>query len=205
LSWGDDLYVRKWDVVTGKAVAELLLGPAGKDDDPKQPKSPLTMPGAADFSPDGKTLVVNIGFTFRVFDVASGKERYQISNEGLLNQFLAISPDSRLLLANAFASAKNNGICLWELATQLLRKKVILPDSGLGAVAFSPNNKLFAAANGEPDCRISIWDMANGNEVGVVQGYRGRVSALAFTSDSKRLVSGMEDTTALVWDWKTKN
>jgi len=38
--------------------------------------------------------------------------------------------------------------------------------------------------------------MANGNEVGIIQGYRGRITSLAFTTDGKRLVSGMDDTTA---------
>ena len=63
-------------------------------------------------------------------------------------------------------------------------------------MAFSPDNKFFAAATGEPDRRIRIWDMANGNEVGVIQGFRGTVSALAFTPDSSRLISGTDDTSA---------
>jgi len=225
LSWGDDMYLRKWEVATGKAVLEHAIRPQGMkmpgddadDGDKRQMQSMMfqVMLGEGTFSLDGKTFLLSASNQFHMFDVATGKDLFQIPNEGSHVTSVAISPDSRLLLASAWgksittklpdgrmrsSSAKNHPICLWELATLQMRKKVMLPDGGAGPVAFSPDNKLFAAATGEPDCRIRIWDMANGNEVGVIQGYRGRVSSLAFAPDSKRLISGMDDTTALVWD-----
>jgi len=222
LSWGDDMHLRKWDVATGKVVLDHALRPQGV----KMPDEAELMNGASlfglgdgTFSLDGKKVVLSMRTQFHVFDVATGKDLYQIPNEGGVAISLAISPDSRLFLASAWSkptltklpsghmqssAARNHPISLWELSTRQLRKKVLLPDGGAGPVAFSPDNKFFAAATGEPDRRIRIWDMANGNEVGVIQGFRGSVTALAFAPDGERLISGMDDTTALVWDLKQK-
>jgi WD40 repeat protein len=67
-------------------------------------------------------------------------------------------------------------------------------------VAFSRDGRLFATAASKPSPRIQIWDVASGAEVGSIQGFRGVVHSLAFSPDGRRLISGMNDTTALVWD-----
>jgi WD40 repeat protein len=43
-------------------------------------------------------------------------------------------------------------------------------------------------------------ETATGREVHKIDGFRGTVRSLAFLADGKRLVSGMEDGSALVWD-----
>jgi WD40 repeat protein len=43
-------------------------------------------------------------------------------------------------------------------------------------------------------------ELATGREVKKIEGFRGIVRSLAFLPDGKRLVSGMEDSTALIWD-----
>jgi WD40 repeat protein len=213
------MYLRKWDVATGKAVLEHALRPNGvkvpdEDDDPREREFGFLL-GQGVFSADGKTFVLDVANQFHVFEVATGKDLLQIANEGSHVMSLAISPDSRMLLASAWgktvqtkladgttriSSAKNHPICLWELASGQLRKQLILPGGGAGPVAFSPDGKYFAIATGEPDRRIRWWDAATGKELGVIQGFRGTVHALAFTPDGRRLISGMDDTTALVWE-----
>jgi RNA polymerase sigma factor (sigma-70 family) len=223
LSWGDDLYLRKWDVTTGKAILEQALRPKGvkvpEEGDERDGRELHFNLGDGTFAQDGKTFVLYAGNEFHVFDLTTGKEVRQIAGEGGYVIAHAVSPDGRWLLASAWgkpietklpdgrtrhSAAKNHPICLWELSTGKLHKQVLLPGGGAGPVAFSADCKLFAAATSEPDRRIRVWDLASGEEIGVIQGFRHNVRCLAFTPDGKRLISGMDDTTALVWDWKDK-
>jgi len=219
LSWGDDMYLRKWEVSTGKAVLEHRLRPKGvnipgEDAEPYERERFLDL-GHGTFSPDGKSFVVNVGPQYHIFDVATGKETGNIANEGSHVISLTISPNNKMLLASAwskpvetkltdgrsrFSSQENQLVCLWELASGKLLKRIVLPEGGVGPVAFSPNSKLFAVATAEPNGRIALWNVARGEQVRVIDGFRASVRSLAFLPDGKRLVSGMDDTTALVWD-----
>jgi WD40 repeat protein len=213
LSWGDDMELRKWAVATGKVVLAHLLHPRGVQMPDKRTEL-RSGPGVerGTFSPDGKMLVLMTRDACHVFDVATGKDLYQIDNTAGYMPSLAISPDGRLLLASAFGnylrsdgivspySMKNNALYLWELSTRQLRKQIPLSDGGAGPVAFSADGKLFAAATGEPDRRIRLFDRASGTEAGTFQGFRSTVRSLAFAPDGTRLISGMDDATALVWD-----
>jgi RNA polymerase sigma factor (sigma-70 family) len=217
LSWGDDMYLRKWEVATGKAVLEHRLRPVGVNV-PGEESEPYDRGmffhlGEGRFSPDGKSFVVNLAAQFHIFDVASGKETGTIANEGSSVISMAVSSDSKLLLASAFgksvetkltdgrtrfSAGKKHPVCLWDLASGKLLKRVVLPGGGVGPVAFSPDGKLFAVAANEPN-RIVLWAVAGGQETRIT-GFAGSVRSLAFLPDGKHLVSGMDDTTALIWD-----
>jgi WD40 repeat protein len=219
LSCGDDLYLRKWDVKTGKALLEHALRPTGvKVPDPEdeaRDRERFFDLGEGTFSPDGKTFVMIAGNEFHVFDTATGKDLRQIANEGSHVASLTISPDGKMLLASAWgkpvqtklpdgrtriSSEKNHPVCLWDLSTGKMLKQILLPDGGAGPVAFSADGKLFATATDKPERRIRLWDTVKGEEVGTITGFRSVVRSLAFSTDGKRLISGMDDTTALVWD-----
>ena len=69
---------------------------------------------------------------------------------------------------------------------------------------FSPDGKLLAVAmdNGLPtsENHIDLFDTATWKKVAVLEGHMQRITALAFSADSKFLVSGSMDTSAMVWD-----
>jgi WD40 repeat protein len=67
-----------------------------------------------------------------------------------------------------------------------------------GPQAFSPDGELLAAA--DVNSNIRLWEVATGKELAPLRGHHGRVLSLAFTEDGRRLLSGSEDTTALIWD-----
>jgi hypothetical protein len=46
---------------------------------------------------------------------------------------------------------------------------------------------------------VRLWELATGKERRRFQGHAGDVSGLAFTEDGKALLTGSQDTTALVW------
>jgi len=75
---------------------------------------------------------------------------------------------------------------------------------------FSPDSKLLALGRESGDLKnktwIELWNTTTWEKVAIVEGHTGRISALAFSADGKFLVSGSEDTSALVWDVsKTSN
>jgi WD40 repeat protein len=220
LSHGWDNYLRKWEVATGKAVAELKIQPKGirlpdKDADQRREIIKLlgTM-GESHFAGDGMLVVMATANEFHIFNVATGKDLFQLVYEGALIQSHAVSPDGRLVLASIPSKyiikvlpdgtvrsfPDKDTLCLWELATRQVRKTISFPDGGAGTVAFSPDGKRFAVAVNGPVSRVHIYDMAGGKEIAVIEGYRGTVHSLAFGDDGQRLATGMSDTTVLLWD-----
>jgi WD40 repeat protein len=220
LSFGDDYYLRKWDVKTGKAVIEHRLEPGGRKPSGEEagPWAKGEMiSGEGVFTPDGRTFVLNLGTKFHVFDVANGKQRDPISyRQGInLGSHIAISPDGKYLLASSWGEyipkivagrqigniePKSHHVHMWELSSGKPVHELELPDGAAGPVAFSSDGTLFAEGGGRPHGHIRLYDTATGREVRVLEGFQTSVRSLAFLPDGKRLLSGMTDTTALVWD-----
>jgi RNA polymerase sigma factor (sigma-70 family) len=70
------------------------------------------------------------------------------------------------------------------------------PDGLTWPIAFSPDGNILAAGS----WRIHVWDLKTGKQINQFDGHRAEVTSLAFSPDSKRLVSASKDSTALVWD-----
>jgi WD40 repeat protein len=224
LSWGDDMYLRKWDLRTGKALAEHAIRPTGvrvftEDDEPMQRDRAMMFDGIRSglFTGDGKQLVLQTMTRVFVFDTDSGKEvrSFPADVGTVIGQ--AISPDGKSLLASALGksvqtklldgrtqiSHPTKTVTLWELATGGVRKQLTLPEEGIGPVAFSADGNWFAAASYRPESHLRVCDKL-GREVWTAKGFPAIVRSLAFTPDGKRLISGMDEGSALVWDLTQK-
>lgn len=120
---------------------------------------------------------------------------------------LAFSPDGRLLASNNYnyklrdkkgdpASATGNALHLWEAATA--SEVLALPLESPDRAAFSPDGRLLALT--APNQEIVIHDLARGREQRRFRNFGAQVTSLAFAPDGRRLVSGLSDSTLLVWD-----
>jgi hypothetical protein len=124
---------------------------------------------------------------------------------------LAFSSDGRLLASNNFQRAEPDKDGKPGKATYTLRLGEILtaaevlslPAADFNRVAFTRDNRLMAVA--APKQEIVVWDLMRGRERQRFKGFNAEVIDLAFSRDGRRLVSGLADSTLLVWDVGTRD
>ena len=73
----------------------------------------------------------------------------------------------------------------------------------LRSAAFTPDSAVLATAAGNnEDFAIRLWDVANGQSIGRLDGHTGIVWGVAFSPDGQMLASVSSDATAKIWDWR---
>jgi hypothetical protein len=119
---------------------------------------------------------------------------------------LAFSPDGRLLashnsnyrsLKEGDPSSTGRAVRLWETATAT-EVLSLAEGNGQSRAAFSANGRLLAMT--APPQDILVYDLAAGRELRRFNDFDAEVTSLAFSSDGRRLVSGLADSTLLIWN-----
>jgi RNA polymerase sigma factor (sigma-70 family) len=209
-SWGDDMYLRLWDVAKGKAVAEHEVRPNGKPIPGDEQDFERRFLGEGRFSRDGSLLAFEENGFF-LFDSKTGKQKITFPNEGGHVIGLAASPDGKHLLASTWGKSRvirlTDGrrrfttepplVCLYEIATGKVALRIPLTGERIGPSAFSPDGKTIAVSI---DRRILLYDSARGTARGTIDGLPGTAHSLALAPDGKRLIAGLSDTTAVIWN-----
>jgi len=201
---GRDGTVRLWDVASGKIAGTLAYGNESHVHD-------------VDFSPDSSLLASGgTDYTVRLWDVASGQVVQTLRHrDGLYS--VAFSPDGKILAS----AGVEHVVRLWDVENgRVLRT---LPhDDELMAVAFSPDGMLLAA--GGYDNQIYLWGVPPTVEqtpaaaddqvinIGTVSRLEKMttfdmpdsfVNTIAFSPDSRTLITGDRNGEVLLWDRKT--
>ncbi len=160
--------------------------------------------GCLAFSPNGQFLAVayrSTGPAVGIWDLATGQERLQLPGRNDVDA-LAFSPDG-----NRLASDSAEHLQVWDVQTGQIVRRIAM-DGGLllRDAAFSPDGRYLAVAGGDMYLTgersvVRIWDADTGALVHDLKGHVGIVNCLAFSPDSRRLVSGAsEDRAIKVWD-----
>jgi RNA polymerase sigma factor (sigma-70 family) len=174
-----------WSMDTGKKLNELTA-----DDG---------WIGALAFADNGRTLY-SWGWEkkVRIWDVATAKLQREFS-AGLRQCYTGkFSPDGKWFVCKS----RQEGIMLYNLALggERYRFKITGMDhADYPGLAFSPDGRTLAV--GDVAGTIHLAELATGKiRHRLTDGHRAGIAALVFSADGERLISGSEDTTALVWD-----
>jgi WD40 repeat protein len=180
-----------WDASTGKLLRQIDLAPGVQE--------------SLALAADGRTAAVGMGDgSIHLWDLRSGKEVLVLTGHDQYVTAVAFSPDGQLLASGSL----DQTVRVWEVRTGTLVCRLRGDGRAVNAVAFAPDGRLLASAGGtrrfptpgEGPKRISFWDVASGAEVGSLRGHEANVNALSFAPDGSRLVTGLDNTTALVWE-----
>jgi RNA polymerase sigma factor (sigma-70 family) len=180
---GLDEVIHLWVVATGKELARLPW--------PRLSVSTVLLA----FTPDRKGLIAAQGSgdsKVHVWDLASRKERWELTNEGIDHLGgISLSPDGRTLAAGGRLNVdlSDGAIPLWDLATGKLIRKFRTGDRGVMSVAFSPDGKTLAwcGYDAAPHWWVGTLDVATGKQLHHTRGVATFPQALAFSSDGKML------------------
>lgn len=170
-----------------------------------EPLSRLSSPQAPiryTFTPDSKSLVVSHTYdpgprvsSIRVFDTATGKARASYRPEAFDVYRLLCTADGERLIVST-----RNGIEMRNLATgEVLKRwpRDPLPEPRSTAVALSQDGRMlaFESAQGE----LTLLETATGKAIDAWPTKSAPVRAIAFSYDGRRLLTGNQDSSALLW------
>ena len=136
----------------------------------------------------------------------------QLDTGGHMAQVLSVAftPDGKFLVS----AGDDKAVRVWDLrAGKTVR--TIRGRSGLGpegkiyAMALSPDGRWLAVGGWmtrffEYRSHIRLYDFASGEMKALLVGHSQVVNSLAFSPDSKKLISGGPDNIAIVWDIETQ-
>jgi WD40 repeat protein len=215
--------VRVWDFAAGKELRSFRVVRENE-------KTKSHYVWSASLSPDSATLAVTYQrvdtstrlfgpYSVRLYDVATGTERHELSGHLNYVNAPAFSPDGKLVVTASPALSpfiqKNlnmqaNQVFVWDVATG--QRVARLPDglaTGAVVAAFSPDGRTVALARGvdlggaaelPADAgTVHLYETATWTIRAEFRGDQGRVTALAFAPNGRLLVGGL-DTTVLAWE-----
>lgn len=154
---------------------------------------------AVAFSPDGKTFAAGhaSGTAYLWSETTGHPTAIPLPGHTSEIRAIAFSPDGKTL---ATASTDETAR-LWDVASHRTTAALSGHTDALLAVAFSPDGKTLAT--GSKDGTARLWNASTHSPITTLRSTDGqRVSALAFTPDSKNLVVG--STMVEVWNPATR-
>lgn len=188
ISAGFDGRVIYWDRASGRELQAFHLG---------------DQLGRLAFSPDGKVMASgSFKSEVKIWDTDTGKELRVLVNPAAARASaisgLTFSPNGQLLVGTRMAGE----VMIWRADSgQLLKTLMLTGTRSRPNAAFAPDGKTLAVSNGNA---VQLWDVASWEPLGVFNGHRDLVVALAFSNDGKTLFTVSFDCTARFWDVATR-
>jgi WD40 repeat protein/serine/threonine protein kinase len=145
-------------------------------------------------SADGR-LLATVGSRggVTVWDVDGWRPLRTLPEESVPPEWAAFTPDGGKLVLT-----RGGQVQFWDPRTgELVATLGAKSDPPITCGAVMPSGTTLAV--GDEDHRIRLWDIAAGEEKGILIGHQDRISALAFSPDGRTLASGSWDRTVKLW------
>ncbi len=152
---------------------------------------------------DGKLYTAVNGEKLQYWDLASAKLKYLKTQPVTPQKNFEIV--SFTLNKNATEAAITNnfdrGVSIWDLKDN--KQKYFLKHTAYcKSACFSADGNLVGA--GTMDNKVVVWRKNNSEALYKLSGHIGTINSLAFTPDSKYILSASQDKTLKVWDLSSK-
>lgn len=163
----------------------------------------LSLSRSGAIAADGKLVAFNRGNDIDLFEVEAQKIVGTLSGHTSWCEAMAFSPDGKLLVSGGCDGV----LRVWNVAERKGIHALTGQGRTIAAVAMSPNGRVAATCGTisctvgrpEPIRHIVLWDLKEGVQLDSYSGHDVDGQALAFSPDGKRLASGLNDGTTIVW------
>jgi WD40 repeat protein/serine/threonine protein kinase len=151
------------------------------------------------FSPDSRALAIGSSLSVTLWDVTDHEHLAPCTlaqNDPGSTVTVAFNPRGDRLAAGRTCGATESGLKIWDPRT---RTPIVhhLPPGPVSALAFSPDGRYLATADGTD--RIYLWEADGSRLSRRLATHADGIAALVFCPDG-RLVSAGEDRTVRTWD-----
>jgi dipeptidyl aminopeptidase/acylaminoacyl peptidase len=158
------------------------------------------------YTPDGRTLVTAAprGGGIKVWDVATGQERFTLSLGGTTLDELELSPGGKIIAASLTRGkpgSYRSEIKLWDRTTGKELATYLEKGWDVQCLAFSPDGRTLASGHGNALVEggyIKLRDLTTFREKAVLWGHQLAVKSLVFSPDGRTLASAAE--AVKLWD-----
>lgn len=149
------------------------------------------------FSPNGLYLASSITGGAKIWRLDNRESLHTLLHKKNTHIWsLCFSPDGKNLVTGC------NDIKFWSVRTGKNVRTIWSETGAITAMAFNSDGTVLAAASGS-DYTVTIYEVASGEAMGLLDGHSDLITYLAFSPDDTSIISTSCDKTAKIWDAKS--